>query len=157
MQLHIQNASRAHTQHEFFEEILTMIVDFLYKQKEESSKISDAIDVALYIFKVDPSHWSIFARISGFDRNSFESKSTDVVNDLLYVQHFCNNSDYSKQQGLTKADFILILVQESIDAAANNIKEWKTQRKTIIRSKSMQPYFFTFTTNGSEGMASGAI
>ena len=109
-----------------------MIVEIFHKQKEESSKISDVIDVALYIFKVDPSHWFTFASISGLDRDSFESKLTDVVHDLLYVQHFCNNSDYSKHQGLTEAGFSSILVQESIDEVVNNIKDWKTQRKTAV-------------------------
>ena len=86
IQQHIQNASRAHTQHEFFEEILTMVVEILPKQQEVGSTISDAINVALYILKVDPSHWSTFARISTFDRDSFESKLAEVLHDLLYVQ-----------------------------------------------------------------------
>ena len=47
-------------------------------------------------------------------------------------------------------------VEESSAAALSNVEEWKKQRKKIVRSKSLQPCFFTWTTNGSEGMASGA-
>ena len=65
--LHIQNASRAHTQQDFFEEILTLLLDILKKDVEEAEKISHAINVVLYILKVDPSHWSTFARISTFE------------------------------------------------------------------------------------------
>ena len=156
IQQHIQNFSHAHTQHEFFKEILTKKVEILHKQQEEGLKISDTIDVALYILKVNPLHWSTFARISCFDRDSFEPKLADIVHDLLYVQHFCNNSDYSQRPKLTEAEFVLVLIQESIKAATNNIKYCKTLRKPIVRSKSVHPCFFTFTTNGSEGMASRA-
>ena len=141
IQLRIQNASRAHTQHEFFEEILTMILDILHNKKEDSSKISDAIDVALYILKVDPSHWSTFARISGFDRDSFETQLTAVVFDLLYVQHWCNNSDYSKRTGLTTSvQFENTLTGESIAAAKSKMIQWKKQRKSIVQSKTV--HFF---------------
>ena len=70
-----------------------MVVEILPKQQEVGSTISDAINVALYILKVDPSHWSTFARISTFDRDSFESKLAEVLHNLLYVQHFCSNCD----------------------------------------------------------------
>ena len=82
-QLRIQNASRTHTQHEFSEEILTILIDIFNNKKEEGTKISDAIDVALYIFKIDSLHWLTFARISGFDRQAFETKLVAVIHDLL--------------------------------------------------------------------------
>ena len=156
IQLRIQNASRAHTQHEFFEEILTMLIDILNNDVEEGTKIAYAIDVALYIFKVDPSHWSTFARISTFDRPAFETKLEAVVHNLLYVQHFCRNSDYSKSTELDKEAFISALVEDSKAAATTNIQVWKNQRKKIVRAKSLHPCYFIWTTNGSEGMASGA-
>ena len=109
-----------------------MLIDILNNQKEEGTKTSDAIDVALYIFKVDPSHWSTFARISSFDRQAFESKLVAVVHDLLFVQHFCQNSDYSKSTELDEDAFILALVEESKTTATTNIQDWKKQRKTIV-------------------------
>ena len=133
-----------------------MIIEILHKQQEDGSKISDAIDMAFYILKVDLSHWSTFARISGFDRDSFELKLVDIIHDLLYIQYFCKTSDYSERPELSEDKFVSVLIQESIKAATNNIKFWKTLQKTIFRSKSVHPCFFTFTTNGSEGMASGA-
>ena len=121
-------------------------------------KISDAIDVALYIFKVDPSHWSTFARISGFDRDYFETQLIAVVEDLLYVQHWCNNSDYSKRTGLTTiVEFETTLLGESIAAVKSKIQKCKKQRKPIVQLKSVYPYYFTWTTNVSEGLACGAI
>ena len=79
IQLRIQNASRAHTQQDFFEEILTLLLDILKKDVEEATKISHAINIVLYILKVDPSHWSTFARISTFNRPAFEEKFLEIV------------------------------------------------------------------------------
>ena len=133
-----------------------MVVEILPKQQEVGSTISDAINVALYILKVDPSHWSTFARISTFDRDSFESKLAEVLHDLLYVQYFCSNCDHSEHTELNEADFVSVLIEESVEAATNNTKNWIILRKPIVKSKSVHPCLFTFITNGSEGMASGA-
>ena len=73
IQRRILAASRAHTQHEFFDEILSMVLEILNHDQESGSRISEAIDVALYILKVDPTHWSTFARGSAFDRAFFLS------------------------------------------------------------------------------------
>ena len=59
IQQRILNASHAHTKHDYFEEILSMLVEILHKQQEEGSKISDAIDVVLYILILIP-HIGLF-------------------------------------------------------------------------------------------------
>ena len=156
IQLHIQNATRSHTQHDLFEEILIMVVEILPRQQEVGTTISDAINVALYILKVDPSHWSTFARISAFDRESFELELSEVLHNLLYIQHFCSNCYGFKHTARNEADFVSRLIEDSFEAATNNTINFISLRKPIVRSNSVQPYFFTFTTNGSKGMASGA-
>ena len=70
-----------------------MVLQILNRAQEYGTQIPDAIEVALYILKVNPSHWSTFAKISGFDRDSFESQLVDILNDLLYVKNFSINSD----------------------------------------------------------------
>ena len=130
--------------HESFEEILTMVVENLPKQQEVGSTISDAINVALYILKVDPSHWSTFARISTFDRDSFESKLAEVLHNLLYVQYFCSNCDCSEHTELSEDDFVLGLIEESVETATNNTKNWIVLRKPIVRLKSVHSCFFYF-------------
>ena len=96
---------------------------------EESTKISHAIDMILCIFKVDPSHWPIFARISTFDRQAFDKKLVEVAHELFYIQHFCQNSDDSRSTDLDEDYFFKVLVEESLAAALSNIEEWKKTAK----------------------------
>ena len=41
-----------------------MVLEILDCAQEDGTLNPDAIDVALYILKVDPSHWSTFAKLS---------------------------------------------------------------------------------------------
>lgn len=56
IQKEIQAASRAHTEI-IFDEILSMLLEICVADKDHNKDMPDAIDVALYILKVDPSHW----------------------------------------------------------------------------------------------------
>ena len=119
-----------------------MVVEILPKQQEVGTTISDAIKVALYILKVDPSHWSTFARISTFDRASFESELSEVLHNLLYVQHFCSNCDRFKHTARNEAEFVLGLIEDLFEAATNKTINFSSVRKPIVRSNSVQPCFY---------------
>ena len=81
---------------DFFHEIMAILLEILDKDTEYGSQISDAIDVALYVLKVNPSHWSTFAKILGFDRDLFDLHLKEILFDLFYTKNFSINSDPNK-------------------------------------------------------------
>ena len=93
----------------------------------------DAIEVALYILKVDPTHWSTFARGSAFDRPIFELKLLEIVHDLLYVKFFSINSvSMERPAGTSDDQFVDQMIKESLTLANNNLTHWQKRRKQIV-------------------------
>ena len=82
IQKRIQAASRAHTQTDFFDEILLMVFNFFDPNKDNAKLIPDAIDVTLDILKVNPSHWCTFSNTLAFHKESIELQFKDVLFDL---------------------------------------------------------------------------
>ena len=110
-----------------------MVLEILYRAQEYGSQISDVIDVALYILRVNPTHWSTFARSSDFDRDFFELKLLEIVHDLLYVKFFSINSvSMERPAGTSDDQFVDQMIKESLTLANNNLTHWQKRRKQIV-------------------------
>ena len=110
-----------------------MVLETLNHDQESGSRILEAIDVALYILKVDPTHWSTFARGSAFDRPFFKLKLLEIVHDLLYVKFFSINSvSMERPAGTSDDNFVDQMIQESLTLAKNNLTHWQKRRKQIV-------------------------
>ena len=89
--------------------------------------------MALYILKVDPAHWSTFARGSAFDRPLFEEKLLEIVHDLLYVKFFSRNSvSMERPAGTSDYEFVDQMIKESFHMTNNNLTHWQKRRKQIV-------------------------
>jgi len=86
----VQKASRALGQLEFFCFILLMVKSIVVSI--DDSAIINAVDVALYLLKVDPVHWCVFPNTPMFDQATFDTQLNDVISDLYFVRNIAIHS-----------------------------------------------------------------
>jgi hypothetical protein len=59
---------------------------------DDSAIIIYAVDVALYLLKVDPVHLCVFPNTPMFDQAAFDTQLNDVISDLYLVRNYAFHS-----------------------------------------------------------------
>jgi hypothetical protein len=148
----VQQASRALSQAGFFSCILSMVETIV--SSIDASAISNAVDVALYLLKVDPVHWCAFPNTPMFDQETFDTQLNDVIDDLYLVRtcEIHSNTllvdDSAHHDNDTFNKYYNSCVEET-KVQTKNFKE--NGAKTILKPERQFRGFWNWTTNLVEG------
>lgn len=134
-------------------ETITILLEILDNKTEDRTRMTNVIDVALYILKVNPSHWSTFAKILGFDRDTYDSQWKEMMFNLFFSENFSTDSDVHQFVIEWNDDDFKQMAKDTCSAACNNTTYFC--QKSIIRpTENPWACFNTHTTNVSEKFAS---
>ena len=144
---YVNQASRAFNQAEFFSIILQMVRSIVASINETA--LVNAIDIALYLLKVDPVHWCVFPNIPMFDQSAFDEQLSTVISDLYFVR---NVSIHSKTHLQSADDDELHLLNVCWEMTESQIAALKNNgEKKILKPKDPIRGFWNWTTNIVEG------
>ena len=142
----LHNASMADTMDLFFDIIMDLMVDLVSLHPK---KVSNVLNVGLYILKYHPTHWTVFANTPYFKRDNYDAKLREVVGDLLSTMLIFEKFDCHVHNDL---DRILEFIHQCNVTGAYDAFKW--QPKEIYNNERHCPRFNVNKTNMAESMAS---
>ena len=111
--------------------------------------INRVVEMALYILKFNPSHWTVLANCTNFDPVQFEEKLVDCVQYLLSASFIRKLFDKSLHNDVPN---ILQLLQLCNESGRTEALLWR--QKIIYENAGRRPRFLISKTNMAESVAS---
>ena len=155
----------------FFFSHLKQIVVQLPPGPNFGKAVGSACSYGVFLLRVHPKHWTVFANCPSFDSNLYDYQRRQVVYTTTFLANVSNSIDQLVSQFPNKkVDLETVNDEKNKHLTEKYLQEAYTQTKNLISKRKLGTYkdiqgfsdqhnrsrFFTSNTNTSEGFANGS-